>query len=79
MTESSTSKEDALIKKSTEEAYGASTFSKASKRLWSTSKIPQYQLPEYLKRDPVLFQFFRRLHYQDKNFIALVVGDPGAG
>jgi hypothetical protein len=36
-------------------------------------------LPDYLKYDPVLFQFFRRLHYQDKNFIALVVGDPGMG
>jgi len=71
------SKEDALIKQSTEEAYGLEDKAKISKREWSPQSIPQYQLPDYLKRDPVLFQFFRRLHYQDKNFIALVVGDPG--
>jgi len=73
----STSEEDTLIKQSTEEAYGLNEKFKISKRDWNPQKIPQYQLPEYLKIDPVLFQFFRRLHYQDKNFIALVVGDPG--
>jgi len=74
-----TSKEDELIKKSTEEAYGLDKQVNISKRAWNPSLIPQYQLPAYLKNDPVLFQFFRRLHYQDKNFIALVVGDPGSG
>jgi len=73
------SDEDALIKRSTEEAYDNGKSAYKSKRSWNCQKIPQYQLPQYLKNDPVLFQFFRRLHYQDKNFIALVVGDPGSG
>jgi len=49
------------------------------KRGWSPSTFPKEQLPDYLKYDPVLFQFFKRLHYEDKNFIAVVVGETGSG
>lgn len=49
------------------------------KRRWDPQKIKRNELPEYIKYDPVLWQFFRRLHYQNKNFICLIVGEPGAG
>lgn len=49
------------------------------KRRWDPQKIKKDQLPDYIKYDPVLWQFFRRLHYQNKNFICLIVGEPGAG
>ena len=49
------------------------------KRSWDPLKIKKEELPDYIKYDPVLWQFFRRLHYQNKNFICLIVGEPGAG
>jgi len=47
------------------------------KRSWDPLKIKKHELPDYIKYDPVLWQFFRRLHYQNKNFICLIVGEPG--
>lgn len=71
-------KEAAIIKEHSKEAY-KNIISKEIeiKREWNPKSFPQYELPDYLKYDPVLFQFFRRLHYQDKNFIAVVVGETG--
>ena len=46
-------------------------------RKWSMAKIPKDELPYHIKNDPVIWQFFRRLHYQNKNFICVVVGEPG--
>jgi len=46
-------------------------------RKWSMSKIRQSELSSHIKNDPVIWQFFRRLHYQNKNFICIVVGEPG--
>jgi len=68
-----------LSDENTEEICNENTKEVKVPRTWSTTKIPQYQLPDYLKKDPVLFQFFKRLHYDDKNFIAVVVGEVGAG
>lgn len=73
------SSEDALVKRSTEEAYGANKEEVKIPRSWSPTLIPQYQLPDYIKHDPVLWQFFKRINYDDKNFIAVVVGETGAG
>jgi len=41
------------------------------------AKIPRDELPNHIKNDPVIWGFFRRLHYQNKNFICVVVGEPG--
>jgi hypothetical protein len=49
------------------------------KRDWNPKVLHKNELPEYLKRDPVLWRFFARLNYEDKNFLALVVGDTGTG
>jgi hypothetical protein len=49
------------------------------KRDWNPKQFAQYKLPDYIKNDPVLWQFFKRLHYDDKNFIAVVVGETGSG
>jgi hypothetical protein len=46
-------------------------------RTWNPRTFPKRELPDYLKFDPVLFQFFKRVHYDDKNFIAVVVGETG--
>ena len=74
-------REQEIIKATTKEAYKniISDDEEKIKRSWDTHKIPQYQLPDYLKYDPVLWQFFKRLHYSDKNFIAVVVGETGSG
>jgi len=70
--------EGAIIKEHAKEAYREITNTDIEiKRDWNPKSFPQYDLPDYLKYDPVLFQFFRRLHYQDKNFIAVVVGETG--
>ena len=70
--------EGAIIKEHAKEAYrGIVETDTEIKRDWNPKSFPQYALPDYLKYDPVLFQFFRRLHYQDKNFIAVVVGETG--
>ena len=59
-------------------AYSENMFEQF-KRDWNPKGIPKSQLPEYLKRDPVLWRFFARLNYEDKNFLCLVVGDTGTG
>jgi len=58
--------------------YNANLFDQF-KRDWNPKGLAKRELPEYLKRDPVLWRFFARLNYEDKNFLALVVGDTGTG
>jgi hypothetical protein len=50
---------------------------KIKPRGWNPGTFPRRDLPNYLKFDPVLYQFFKRVHYDDKNFIAVVVGETG--
>lgn len=60
------------------EAYHARPFEQF-RREWNPQGLSKKQLPDYLKRDPILWRFFSRLNYEDKNFLALVVGDTGTG
>lgn len=53
--------------------------SRRNRRLWSTSKVPTKELPTYLKKDPFLWKIFKRLHYEDKNLLMIVVGETGVG
>jgi hypothetical protein len=72
-------KENDILRQSAKEAYKDIIKSPDDivKRDWNPATFPKYQLPDYLKYDPVLFQFFKRVHYDDKNFIAVVVGETG--
>ena len=76
-------RENAVIKSSAAEAYKGivkkDDIDFDIKRDWSPKHLPRNELPDFIKYDPVLFQFFKRLHYEDKNFIAVVVGETGAG
>jgi len=71
-------KENEIVKSTLKEAYkDVDTADNKIKRSWNPQLIPQYQLPDYIKYDPVLWQFFSRLNYKDKNFIAVIVGETG--
>lgn len=48
-------------------------------RSWKPSKVRKEELPAHLKRDPFYWQCFKRLHYEDKNLLMLVVGETGVG
>jgi len=50
-----------------------------NKRLWSKNKIKPNELPTHIIRDPLLWQIFQRLHYEDKNLLGIIVGETGAG
>lgn len=59
-----------------EQYYGRS---KKQPRTWHPTGFPKQELPEHIKRDPFLWRIFKRLHYEDKNVLMLVVGETGAG
>lgn len=48
-------------------------------RSWKQKDVPKNELPAHIKRDPFLWQCFRRLHYEDKNLLMLVIGETGVG
>jgi hypothetical protein len=46
-------------------------------RLWDKNNIPLSQLPPHIIKDPVLWSIFKRLHYEDKNLLGVIVGETG--
>lgn len=49
------------------------------RRRWSTHKIRKGELPKHIIRDPLLWNLFKRVHYEDKNVLIIWVGETGAG
>lgn len=46
---------------------------------WSRKAIHKSELPKHIICDPIKWTIFKRLHYQDRNFLGLIVGDTGIG
>ncbi len=59
-----------------QQLYG---LTKQQPRNWNPHTFPRNELPYYIKRDPLLWRIFSRLHYEDKNVLMLIVGETGIG